>query len=511
MAIEVKLPDLGEGIESGDILQVFIAVGDTVAKDQNILEVETDKATVDVPSDASGTVVEIHVTVGDSVTSGQRLITLEPSSNEDAAATHDTNSAVKAAPPTTGDGTPAQPEPTPPAAAPAVSTPTAEPVTPEPSPAAVAPEPNSAAVAPEPNSATAAPPAAPVAPAAVPVASSGAVADPAEAGKPIPAGPAIRRFAREVGVDLSKIQGTGAGGRITRDDVLESVRSSSTGSGVPAAESEALPSAEPAASEPSSAAPTQPAASAEEPGDDVPGTPGTDAWGPTRSEKMPKIRKAIAANMHASWTSVPRVTNFDDADITELERIRQASKADYLAKGIKLSSMPFLIKAVSMALRDNPKINASLDMENQQVIYKRYVNVGIAVDTERGLIVPVMRDTDKMTIAVTARELSNAAEKVRTGRFDLEDIRGGTFTISNLGSIGGTYSTPIVNTPEVAILLVGRSRKLPVVVDDEIVVRLMMPLSLSYDHRLIDGGTAARFLNDVIGYLESPSRLLMAP
>ena len=211
------------------------------------------------------------------------------------------------------------------------------------------------------------------------------------------------------------------------------------------------------------------------------------------------------------WSTVPRVTNFDDADITDLERLRGRSKDDYAAQGIKLTTMPFLIKAVATALRHHPSLNAVLDQENEQIIYKDYVNIGIAVDTDRGLVVPVMRDVDRVGIPDVARGLAEMAGKVRGGQFGVNDLRGGSFTISNLGAIGGQYSTPIVNIPEVAILLVGRSRKLPVVMpDDSIQPRLMMPLSLSYDHRLVDGGTAARFLNDVIGYLESPSRLLLA-
>ncbi|EMI18510.1 pyruvate dehydrogenase, E2 component, dihydrolipoamide acetyltransferase [Rhodopirellula maiorica SM1] len=226
---------------------------------------------------------------------------------------------------------------------------------------------------------------------------------------------------------------------------------------------------------------------------------------------MSKIRKTISRQMHASWSTVPRVTNFDDADITDLERLRQSSKEDYAAQGLKLTTMPFLIKAVATALRHHPSINAVIDEQNEQIIYKDYVNVGIAVDTDRGLVVPVMQNTDQRGIPEIARGLAEMAGKVRGGQFAVSDLKGGTFTISNLGAIGGQYSTPIVNVPEVAILLVGRSRKLPVVMpDDSIQPRLMMPLSLSYDHRLVDGGTAARFLNDVIGYLEAPSRLLLA-
>ena len=227
---------------------------------------------------------------------------------------------------------------------------------------------------------------------------------------------------------------------------------------------------------------------------------------------MPKIRETIALKMHESWSTVPRVTNFDDADVTDLETMRQASKADYAKSGIKLTTMPFVIKAAAMALKSNPLLNASIDVPNGKIIYKHYVNVGIAVDTDRGLVVPSLRQANQLSIPQIARALGKIAEDARTGNFKLEDLRGSTFTISNLGAIGGTYSTPIVNTPEVAILLIGRSRKLPIVGDDdEIKVRLMMPLSLSYDHRLVDGGAAARFLVDVIRYLSAPSRLLMAP
>ena len=226
---------------------------------------------------------------------------------------------------------------------------------------------------------------------------------------------------------------------------------------------------------------------------------------------MTKIRKTISKQMLASWTNVPRVTNFDDADITDLEMLRKSSKEDYAAQGLKLTTMPFLIKAVATALRHHPAINASIDEANQQIVYKNYVNVGIAVDSEDGLKVPVMHGADRMGVPEVTRSLAEMAGKVRGGKISISDMRGGSFTISNLGAIGGQYSTPIVNIPEVAILLVGRSRKLPVVMpDDSIKPRLMMPLSLSYDHRLVDGGTAARFLNDVIGFLEAPSRLLLA-
>ncbi|MEL7336228.1 MAG: 2-oxo acid dehydrogenase subunit E2, partial [Planctomycetota bacterium] len=359
----------------------------------------------------------------------------------------------------------------------------------------------------------AAPPVQPVSPPAPVVATPATVAPPAPVAAPatvataapvtpagmVPAGPSVRKFAREVGVDLSTVQGSGPDGRITRDDVLGAIRSgAAAGNNVSSA-----PAANGAA-----AAAKAPVVSAKS---DLPGTPASDDFGPVRVERMSKIRKTIGAQMHASWSTVPRVTNFDDADITDLETLRQSSKDDYKEQGLRLTTMPFLIKAVATALSHHPALNAVIDSENQQVIYKDYVNIGIAVDTDRGLVVPVMPNADRMSIPDITRGLGEMAGKVRGGQFGMSDLKGGTFTISNLGAIGGQYSTPIVNVPEVAILLVGRSRKLPVVMpDDSIQPRLMMPMSLSYDHRLVDGGAAARFLNEIIELLEAPSRLLLA-
>jgi pyruvate dehydrogenase E2 component (dihydrolipoamide acetyltransferase) len=216
--------------------------------------------------------------------------------------------------------------------------------------------------------------------------------------------------------------------------------------------------------------------------------------------------------MAASHSTIPHVTNFDDADITELERIRKGGLADYVGTDIKLTMMPFVMKAVAQALRLHPLVNASIDMAKEEIVYKQYVNIGVAVDTERGLVVPVIRDVDRLSIPAIAKALTETTEKARKAQFKLDDLKGGTFTISNLGAVGGTYSTPIINPPEVAVLLLGRSRKLPIIGEgDKIDIRLMMPLSLSYDHRLVDGATAARFLNEVISYLKVPGRLLLAP
>ncbi len=446
--MEVVLPSLGDGIDSADVLNILVKEGDTVANNQDLIEFETDKATATVPSTGAGKITKIHVKIGDTVAIGATLVSVE-------------GAGAAAAPPKPAAAPPAKPAAQAPAAKPAPASAPAAQVTPPPKPAAAP------------------------APVEKPVVAQVAAETPAGI---IPAGPAVRRFAREVGVDLARLSGSGNSGRITRDDVLGEVRRVNQG---------AQNCSKPAAK--TTAAPVSADAN------------GNDTWGPVKIEKMTKIRKTIAAKMHESWSSVPRVTNFDDADVTELEKFRESSKGDYAATGIKLTTMPFVIKAVAMALKNHPAVNASIDSVNEQLIYKQYVNVGIAVDTERGLVVPSLRNADQLSIPDIAKALSKLTEAARTSSFSVDDLRGSTFTISNLGAIGGTYSTPIVNTPEVAILLLGRSRKLPVVIDDQIVIRLMMPLSLSYDHRLVDGGTAQRFLNDVMGFLKAPSRLLLAP
>ena len=240
-----------------------------------------------------------------------------------------------------------------------------------------------------------------------------------------------------------------------------------------------------------------------------PGTPGSDNWGSIRTEKMSKIRRTIAAQMVKSVSTAPHVTNFDDADITMLDQMRRSIPIGYLGPDIKLTIMPFVMKAVATALRQHPVLNASIDDDNEHIVYKEYVNLGIAVDTPRGLVVPVMRAVDRMTIGQIAGELAKLAGKARDVSFGIEDLRGGTFTISNLGAVGGTYSTPVINHPEVAILLLGRSRWMPVVREGNVETRFMMPLSLSYDHRLVDGAAASRFLNQVIDYLETPAKILI--
>jgi pyruvate dehydrogenase E2 component (dihydrolipoamide acetyltransferase) len=226
---------------------------------------------------------------------------------------------------------------------------------------------------------------------------------------------------------------------------------------------------------------------------------------------MSKMRRTIAAQMVKSVAAIPHVTNFDDADVTDLEAVRKSVPPGYLGEGVKLTTMPFVMKAVALALRRSPLLNASLDDQSGEVVYKEYVNLGVAVDTPRGLVVPVLRSVDRQSIPQIALQLRTLAQRARAAEFGIEELRGGTFTISNLGAVGGSYSTPIINHPESAILLLGRSRWLAAVREGGIEPRLSMPLSLSYDHRLIDGATAGRFLNEVIDYLQSPGKLLLTP
>jgi pyruvate dehydrogenase E2 component (dihydrolipoamide acetyltransferase) len=444
MATEFKLPDLGENIASGDVVTVFVSAGDVVKPGQPLLEVETDKAVIEVPCPPGGRVASVLVKKGDTVKVGQTLVTLEPATGGGAAAP-----------------VPAAPAP--------VAAPAAAPA----KPAAVAP-----AAAPAPAAVVAKP--APV-PAAAPIAASAPEPEPrgGTATAVEPAGPAVRRLARELGVDLGRVRGSGPGGRIVREDVVAAVRQASA----------AGPSLRPRADT---------------------GATERDDWGPIRREQMSRMRKTIAANMVRSVQTIPHLTNFDDADVTELEHLRKASAAEYAKSNLKLTALSFVIKAVSLSLRQHPSVNATIDPEKGEIVYKDYVNVGLAVDTPRGLVVPVLRNCDQLSIPQIAQAIADTAEKAKNAQYGLEDLKGGTFTISNLGAVGGAYSTPIINWPEVAILLLGRSRKMPVVHDDKIESRLMMPLSLSYDHRIIDGAMAARFLNEVIGYLESPGRLLLA-
>jgi pyruvate dehydrogenase E2 component (dihydrolipoamide acetyltransferase) len=432
MKTEFKLPELGENVTSGDVVSVLVREGDVIAANDGVIELETDKAVVEIPCPYAGEIKKVRVAKGQTLKVGQPVLEVE-----------------------TEEKAPAEPR-----------------VAPKPQAAeADAAEVKRSAKSPHPG----------------PLPEGEGIQPAATA-----AGPEARRVARELGVELAQVRGTGKGGRITVEDVRAAAAR-------PAAAEEAA--AEPEQGTPAQRGTREPAV--------PPGELGEDAYGHVRRQKMPKIRRTIAAQMVKSASAIPHVTNFDDADVTELERMRKTIPPAYLGPTVKLTAMPFVLKAVALALRQHPLLNAMLDEEKEEIVYKQYVNVGVAVDTPRGLVVPVIRDIDRMGILQIARELTLLAARTRSAEFGVEELRGGTFTVSNLGAVGGTYSTPIINHPEVAILLLGRSRWLLGVHEGKIEGRLMMPLSLSYDHRVVDGGAAARFLNDVIDYLQAPGKLLL--
>jgi pyruvate dehydrogenase E2 component (dihydrolipoamide acetyltransferase) len=472
MPTQIKLPNLGENIESGDVLSILVREGDVVTADQDLLEVETDKATMPIPSPDAGKIVKILVSEGDTVNVGAPIMEIEPAEANGKAE-------KKKAPPKKE----AEPEP----ADVAEEEVAEEEPKPAPRPAAKSKQQkveqeDAEGTEEEQEEEKPAP--------AKKTRASKRSAPAAEIDDDVPgdghaasaAGPAVRRLARQLGVDLRRVRPSGEAGRITVEDIRTHVRETN----------EQVAAAAPRGVKP-------------------PGSPDTDDYGAIRVEKLSRLLQTIARNMVESYTTIPQLTNFDDADVTELEDMREQSKLDYAARDIKLTAMPFLIKAVASSLARHPMLNASVDLEENKIIYKEYIHIGIAVDTVRGLIVPVMRDVDRKSISQIASELERLANEVREGDFEVDDLRGGTFTISNLGSVGGIYSTPIINPPQVAILLVGRTRTVPQIVEDAVVPRLLMPLSLTYDHRLVDGAAAARFLNELKGYLAAPGRLLLAP
>jgi len=424
---------------------VMVSEGDPIKEDQPLMEVETDKAAVEIPSPYAGVAQKVHVKAGDTVNVGAVLVTF---SGDGVAA-----------------GRPADKK-TERAAAPA----------PKAEKAALAREAHRVPMREE-------APAEEVSPAWAPTRASALSAD---IRKPA-AAPATRKLARELGVDLADVDGSGPGGRITKEDVEKAARD---GRSQPAPSAPAAPLSE-------YRAPKLP-----------PGEDGEDKWGRIRVAKLSQIRKTIAAQMARSVYTAPQVTGCDDADVTALDQMRRDLKGR-MPPGVNLTAMPFIAKAVAHAAALYPDLNCSFDADAGTLIYKQYVNIGIAVDTERGLIVPVIRNVERMGIVDVARALGAIAERIRTNEFAIDDLRGGTFTISNYGAIGGTVSTPIVNYPEAAILGVGRAAPRPVVVDGQIVVRTILSLSLSIDHRATDGAQATRFLREVIGYLENPGRFLV--
>ena len=463
MATDVKLPELGENIEAGDVAAVLVSPGDHVDKDAPLLELETDKAVVEVPAPDAGVVTAIMVKAGDTISVGDTIASLEPDGADEAAAAQpEAASAAPSGPAADQQQPDAAPEQAAGGLLAAASGVTAAPATgaAPAAPARAEPEPPAPA-----SPAGTAPPAGAPAPAPVAV-------------QPIPATPAVRRLAREIGVDIGVVSGTGEGGRILLEDVK-------------AAAKRLLQAPARAAAHPAAAP-----------------LPDFAQWGPVEEQAMNAVRRATTTHLTAAWQTIPAVTQFDKADITELEQLRKRYAPRAEAAGGKLTVTAILVKVLATALKVFPQFNASIDLARATVIYKRYCTIGIAVDTERGLLVPVIRDADRKNIIEIATALGEISARARARKLSPAEMAGGSFTISNLGGIGGSHFSPIINAPEVAILGVSRAELEPVWRDGAFVPRLRLPLSLTYDHRLIDGADGIRFLRWVIEALEQP--LLLA-
>ena len=420
MPVQFALPDLGENIESGDVIRILVDIGDRLAEDQTVIELETDKAVIEVPSSVDGTVTEILVQQGDTIAVGQPILAVD--AGEAPAAEEPAPTRVnRVAPPdeeVSFDETPTR-----------------------------------------------------VSRGALPDEEAPSTPTPISTDDPVPAAPSTRRLAREIGVDIAQIQGTGPGGRISIDDVKAHSKKLHAARG-------AAPAAAP--------------------------LPDFSQWGAVERQPMTKVREITAERLAQAWATIPQVTQFDKADITSLEKWRAAYGKKAEAAGGKLTPTAILIKVLGVALKVFPQFNASIDIAQREIVYKSYFHIGIAVDTPHGLLVPVVRDVDQKNIIELAVELSELAPKTRERKIGPADMQGGSMTISNVGTMGGTAFTPIVNPPEVAILGVARSQVEPTYIDGQLQPRTFLPLSLSYDHRLIDGADGARFLRWVCTALEDP-------
>jgi len=432
--IEVRVPDIGD-YKDVEVIELAVQPGDTVAVDATLITLETEKATMDVPSTAAGIVRELKVSRGSRVSQGDVIAVVEGVAG------------ARPSPQAMPAGQEKEPPPSP-QRAPARAAEAATPA-PRPSPAKAG---EGVTVFDSPGFSTA------------------------------HASPSIRRFARELGVDLAQVRGTGTKGRITEQDVKAFVKRLLT------------------------------QGAAQAPGAALPRVPQVDfaAFGPVERRPLSRIQKISGPRLHASWVNVPHVTQFDEADITEMEATRAKLKDDATARGIKLTPLAFVMRACVQALQAFPQFGASLDAEAGELVMKQYVHVGFAADTPNGLVVPVVRDADRKDVFEIARELAVLSEKARTGKLAAAEMQGGVFTISSLGGIGGTAFTPIINAPEVAILGVSRASLRPVYADGKFVPRLMLPLSLSYDHRVIDGADAARFTTFLAKALADVQGLLRA-
>ena len=463
---EFKVPELGENVAGGDVTSILVKVGDTIAVDQPVLELETDKATVEVPSSVAGRVTDIKVKPGDKVNVGAVVLVVEDGASE--------AESPKAEAPKAESPEPERPKPESPKAEKAkdkvVSMPARQAAESKATPRAEAAEAQATVKSQTPTPKSQAP---------TPKASK-----PAAGYAAAPAAPSVRRLAREVGVNIDEVQGSGPDGRISEEDVKEHARrilSSLPSLGGSAA-------ASPGAVAVRLAAPL----------------PDFSRWGEIERQPMSNIRRTTSDRLSHAWTTIPHVTQFDKADITAMEELRKKYREQVTAAGGNLTVTAMLVKVVATAVKQFPQFNASLDPQSNEIIFKKYVNVGVAVDTDRGLLVPVVRNVDRKNISEIAVDVHQLAEKARSRKLTLEEMSGGGITISNLGGIGGTYFTPIVNWPEVAILGVSRGIVESVWRSDKFEPRQLLPLSLSYDHRVIDGADAMRFLRWVVEAIEQP-------
>jgi pyruvate dehydrogenase E2 component (dihydrolipoamide acetyltransferase) len=420
--IELKVPDIGD-FDSVEIIEVLVAEGDSISADQEVITIESDKAMMEIPSSLAGTIKEMKVKVGDKVREGTVIAMIE--STDSAASTEKAEKPAEKS----NESKPAEKE------KPAADS------KPAPTPTVANPEPERTETL-------------PYAP------------DTGSAKKPSHASPSVRQFARELGVTLAAVVGSGQKGRITKEDVQNFVKQVMNAPAPKAAEGAGIPS--------------------------VP-VINFEQFGEIESKELSRIKKISGKHLHACWLNIPHVTQFDEADITELEEFRQENKEMAAKKGVGLTPLVFIMKAVVACLKQYPEFNASLSEDKQSLIYKKYYNIGVAVDTPNGLMVPVIRDVDKKGFLELAGELGEISSRAREGTLTAKDLQGGTFSISSLGGIGGQFFTPIVNAPEVAILGVSKHQMKPVWNGKEFEPRLMLPLSISYDHRVIDGAAGARF------------------
>jgi pyruvate dehydrogenase E2 component (dihydrolipoamide acetyltransferase) len=460
MPTDFKLPELGENVTAGDVVRVLVNPGDSITKDQPLLELETDKATIEVPSNVAGTVKEVKIKQGERVQVGQVVLTVD----DGAGATNGKGAKPAAAASATADKPKPQPVGAPEEGGLSQETPETKQDAasePEPAPKAQPKEEPKAKRGEVVDINRASRSSAPPAP----------QPEAAPAGVIAPAAPSVRRLARELGVDIQRVSGSGPGGRISLEDVQSFVKSVMAG-GTSGAAAVALPD--------------------------------FSKWGEVERKPMSNIRRKTAEHLSHAWNSIPHVTQHDKADVTALEALRKQYGPQAERAGGKLTMTAIALKIVASALKRFPQFNSSIDVARNEIIYKKAIHVGVAADTERGLLVPVIRDVDRKGVFQLAAELGASSEKARAGKLSLDEMQGAGFTITNLGGIGGTSFTPIVNWPEVAILGISRGAQEPVFVNGAFQPRLMLPLSLSYDHRVIDGADAARFLRWVVESFEQP-------